>query len=68
MGGMTLDILKTAADDYERAKAEFETARQVRDALIRKAIQEGQRQVDVAKAAGVTRETVRKLTRESADA
>ena len=64
---MTLDILKTAADEYERAKTEYEAARQVRDALIRKAIQEGQRQVDVAKAAGVTRETVRKLTRESSD-
>lgn len=65
---MTLEILKTAADDYEKAKDEFERARQVRDALIRKATQEGQRQVDIAKAAGVTRETIRRINMEGTDA
>ncbi len=67
MTRMTLEVLKTAATDYEKAKAEYETARQVRDALIRKATQEGIRQVDIAKAAGVTRETIRRITKESTD-
>lgn len=58
---MTLDLLKTATEDYDRAQAAAADAKAVRDNLIRQALRDGARVTDVVRITGVSRETVRKL-------
>lgn len=58
----TLAILGLASNEVRDAEKRLAEARQVRDQLIRQAKREGQRQVDIVKTTGLTREHIRKIT------
>lgn len=61
---MTEEDLKAVVKTYDDT---IEDARRVRDAAITKAAGEGMRQVDIIKATGYSRETIRRITQAGKD-
>ncbi|WP_141401356.1 hypothetical protein [Ornithinimicrobium cerasi] len=59
----SLEAVRGAAQSWHHAAASEAAARQARDAAIRDAAREGERPVDVAQAAGITRQHVNWILR-----
>lgn len=61
-----LEMVKHMAEAKAMRKAQYDQARVSLHALILEALAEGETQAEVARAAGYTRETIRKISRETA--